>query len=77
MTYFATGFQATIQCLLQFSGGIAAVVVFLVALLLIVCLADAAFDIVTRGLAKRWEKQGRKPRGKFEKIVREAYRRRE
>lgn len=75
MAYFATGFQAVAQFLLTVSGGLAAVAVFLEAVLLVVCLAGLIFDRVTQAMAKRWEKKGHQPRGKLEQIILEAYRR--
>ena len=75
MQNFILGFEVTGRFLLLIAGGAAAVLLFVVGLLLVGCIAGIVFDLVTDTLARRWEKTGRVPRNKLERIILENHRR--
>lgn len=74
MDAFLTGFDATGRVLLVIVGGSVAVLLLLLAVLLVLGLAAVVFDWITNSLGRRWEKRGRKPRGRLGQIILEAYR---
>lgn len=69
MMEFVLGFETTARLLLLIAGGAAAVILFAAAVLLVACAAGAVFDAVTASLAKRWQRSGRKPRNRLERII--------
>ena len=66
---FIAGFIATGEFLMLIAGGISAVLVFLMAVVMILFIAGAAFDSATEVLAKRWEKADREPKHWLGKII--------
>lgn len=69
MTDFVIGFEATGRLLLRVVGGLSAVLLLLVAVLLTLCVAGLLFDMLTNALAQKWEKSGHVPRNKLERII--------
>lgn len=77
MAFFQTGFYATARILLLFLGGCAAVVLLLGVVVLALIIAAVVFDWITNSLARRWTKNGHKPRSKLERIILDAFQRRD
>lgn len=69
MSEFIMGFETIGGILLRIAGGMSAIVLFLLALLLILCICGKLFDWYTAALARRWKKKGYFPRNKLERII--------
>ena len=69
MDYFTSAFAATTRVLLTVAGGAAAVLMALLAVGIAAGLVAWMFDLVTSALARRWHRQGRKPRGRIGRVI--------
>ena len=60
--------------MLLISGGCAAVLLLVLAVLLVLGLAAAVFDWITTNLGQRWERKKHTPRNRLERVILDAYR---
>lgn len=72
-SYFLMGWEHTGAFLALFLGGLAAVLLALLALavvlLALVAVLSVMFDRITRAMAKRWEKTGKRPAYRWAEII--------
>lgn len=77
MSYFLLGFNTVTRVILVISGGAAAVVLVLMAVLAVVGIFAVIFDGVTALIARRWKRRGHAPRGRLGKIILDSVGRRD
>ena len=70
---FMVGWTATTEFMALLCGGLCAVLlaalITALVLALLVCILGAAFDAATNARARRWEKKGRHPAGRWAEII--------
>lgn len=66
---FATGFAWVLRLILTVLGGVSAVVLFALALVVLVFLGMLIFYLVTELMARHWEKTGKQPRNKLGQFI--------
>lgn len=66
---FATGFVWILRLILTILGGVSAVALFALVLIVLVFLGMVVFFLVTELTARHWEKTGKKPRNKLGQFI--------
>lgn len=66
---FATGFVWILRLILTILGGVSAVALFAMALVVLVFLGMVVFFLVTELTARHWEKTGKQPRNKLGQFI--------
>lgn len=67
--HFVDGWTAAAEFMAALGGGACAVLLGIVAIALLLSVAGAIFDAVTKALARRWKKKGRRPAGRWAEII--------
>ena len=74
---FLNGFAAASGVIAWVSGCGCAIVLALAVILVLAAVAGAVFDAVTSFLARRWQRTGRTPRNRVERVILDHRERRE
>lgn len=69
MEHFAEAFSATTDILSYAAGVVAAVLIYVIAVLVFLGVLAWMFDAITTAIGRRWHKRGKQPRGKIGKII--------
>lgn len=69
MTNFIFGFHTVALSLATVVGGLSALLLFTLAVVLFFCIAGMLFDRVTRVIARYWIRNGKRPTGKFAQVL--------
>lgn len=75
MAEFTIGFVTVWRIVLLVAGGVFAILVFLLAVLMAALILGYVFDVCTGAMAKRWVKTGRQPKNKLGRIILENHKR--
>lgn len=67
--HFVAGWTAAAEFMAMLGGGVCAVFLGVVAIVLLLSVAGVIFDAATNTLARRWEKKGRRPAGRWAEII--------
>lgn len=73
MANFVSGFHAVARLLAMVAGGLSALLLFALAVVLIIGIAGTLFDRITRVIAGRWIRSGKHPAGKLAQILLEYH----
>lgn len=69
MEQFTTAFLATADILAFLAGGVVAMIVAALAVLIILGIFALCFDCITAAMARRWHRKNKRPRSRLGQII--------